>query len=105
MSKMVKVELPVEQIRSYCETQPILRLSVLAPEYEDWLRPDTDIGLLVDYVPEAAISLFDLVGQEIDLSEIIGRKVDLATSKGLSRGSLQEFVDSARLIYAKKFGE
>lgn len=102
MSEVKKIDLPVKEIRAYCETQPILHLSELAPEFEGWLRPDTDIGLMVDYVPEAVITLLDMAGHEIDLGEIIGMGVSLHTSKGLSRGSLKKYIESARLIYEKK---
>lgn len=102
MSEVTKIDLPVEEICAYCETQPIERLSELAPEFEGWLRPDTDIGFLVDYSPEATITLLDMAGHEIDLREIIGKGVSLHTSKGLSRGSLEKYIDGARLIYEEK---
>ena len=102
MSEMVKFDLPAKEISAYCESQPILRLSELAPEFEGWLRPDTDIGLLVDYMPGAIITLLDMAGHEIDLGKIIGKGVSLHTSKGLARGSLKKYIESARLIYEKK---
>ena len=102
MSEMIQMGIPIGKIRDYCTTQPIERLSELAPEFEGWLRPDTDIGFLVDYEPEAIITLLDMAGHEIDLGEIIGKGVSLQTSKGLSRGSLKKYIESARLIYEKK---
>jgi hypothetical protein len=105
MSEMLKIDLPVKEIHAYCETQPILRLSELAPEFEGWLRPNTEIGFLVDYVPGAIVTLLDMAGHEIDLEEIIGKGVSLQTSKGLSRGSLDKYIKSARLIYDKETGE
>lgn len=102
MAEMIRIVLPTKEIADYCESQPILRLSELAAEFEGRLRPDTDIGLLVDYMPGAVITLLDMAGHEIDLGEIIGRGVSLHTSKGLARGSLNKYIESARLIYEKK---
>ena len=65
MSEAIRIELPLKEISAYCQTQPIVRLSELAPDFEGWLRPDTDIGFLVEYVPGAIITLLDM-GHEID---------------------------------------
>ena len=45
-------------------------------------RPDSDIDLLVDV--EAGRTLLDVIGLEQDLHEILGRRVDVLTEKGLS---------------------
>ncbi len=44
-------------------------------------RPDSDIDLLVDLDPDR--SLLDLGGLLMDLKELLGRKVDIVTEKGL----------------------
>lgn len=102
MSEFVWVDLPQDRIREYCKSQPIKRLSVMGTDFEPWLRPDTEIGIVVDYEPGAVITLLDMAGQEIDLGEIIGKPVSLNTSKGLSRGSLGKYIDGAKLIYANQ---
>lgn len=91
----------VESIRAYCESQPIERLSEFAPGFEDWIRPDTDIGLLVDYVPGAPVSLLDMAGQEIALGEIIGKRVCLFTTKGLRQSPYQVPFEIGRRLYEK----
>jgi len=44
-------------------------------------RPDSDIDLLVELEPGR--SLVDLIGLENDLTELFGRKVDVATRRSL----------------------
>ncbi|MYD10305.1 MAG: hypothetical protein F4X02_09715 [Chloroflexi bacterium] len=100
MSETAAIALPVEKIRAYCETQPIERLLVLGTDFDPWLRPDTQIGIAVDYKPGAVVTLLDMAGQEIDLGNIIGRPVSLNTSEGLRRGYPTDYVDGAKLIYA-----
>ncbi|MCY3831712.1 MAG: nucleotidyltransferase [Chloroflexi bacterium] len=99
MSETTKINLPVEAIRAYCETQLMQRLSLLGPAFDDWLRPDTDIGLLVEYAPGAPIGYFAMAQQEIDLGEIIGRKVDLRTQQEINRYCRKQLVDTAAPIY------
>ena len=101
MSQAIALDLPLEKIRAYCATQPIERLSKLAPEFEGWLRPYTEIGFIVDYAPGACITLLDMAKHEIDLSEILGRGVSLHTSRGLIHGSIENYIESAMLVYEK----
>lgn len=103
MTEMVKVDLPVEEIRAYCETQPIIeRLSLFGSALRDELMPESDIDLLVEYRPGATVTLLTLAGHEIDLGNLIGWKVDLRMKGELRKTFRQQVVDSARPIYEKK---
>ncbi|MDD9955132.1 MAG: nucleotidyltransferase family protein [Anaerolineaceae bacterium] len=102
MSRLIRTHLPENKIREYCARQPIRRLSVFGSALRGELRDDSDIDLLVEYEADAAISLFDMGGHLTDLSEIIGRRVDLCTPDGLSPYVRDEIVESAKLIYAKE---
>jgi uncharacterized protein len=44
-------------------------------------RADSDLDLLVTFAPTA--SLFDLIRLERDLSELLGRRVEVASDRGL----------------------
>ena len=101
MNDIKAIDLPLDEIRQYCAAQPIARLSLLGPDFDGWLRPDTEIGLLVDYLPGATVSLFDMAGQEIDLKAITSLGVCLHTANGLRRGCLGKHAESARLIYER----
>ena len=102
MSEIVAIDLPLKAIRAYCETQPIRRLSVFGSALRDELTPESDIDLLVQYEPDARISLFDMGGHLMDLQDIVGRKVDLVTPRGLCPYIRDEVLDDARQIYAKE---
>lgn len=96
------LDLHLEAICAYCETQPIERLSVFAPGFEEWFRPDTDIGLLVDYVPDASVTLLDIAGHERDLGKIIGKRVCLFTTKGLRQSPYSVPFEIGRCLYEKR---
>lgn len=96
------LDLYLGEICAYCDTQPIEHLSEFAPGFEDWIRPYTDMGLVVDYIPGAAISLLDLAGHEIALGEIIGKRVSLYTEKGLRQGPHPVPFDIGKRLYEKK---
>ena len=102
MSETIKSILPEDKIREYCATQPILRLSVFGSALRDELTPESDIDLLVEYRPGATVTLLTLAGHEIDLGELLGRKVDLRMPGELHDSFRQRVLDSARLIYETK---
>lgn len=102
MSELIQTHLPEDKIRAYCERQPIERLSVFGSALRDELTEDSDIDLLVEYRPGTTITLLTLAGHEIDLGELIGRKVDLRMPGELGKSFRQQVVASARLLYEKK---
>ena len=97
----VLVDIPEDEVRAYCDGQPIQRLSLFGADHSHEVRPDTDIGMLVEYEPGSRISYFDLARHEFDLGEIVRRKVDLRMPGEISHHFRQQIVDSARLVYAQ----
>ena len=81
---------------------PIRRLSILGQDFDGWLRPDTDIGLLVEYTPGATVTYIDMAGQEIDIGAMIGARIDLRTPYEVDGLAKRDLVTSARLIYAQE---
>jgi len=63
--------------------------------------PDSDIDFLIEFHPDHIPGLIKLAGMEIELSKILGRKVDLRTPQDLSRYFRQEVLNSAELQYAE----
>lgn len=102
MSETILAEIPLEEIREYCERQPIRRLSVFGSAARNELTPESDVDLLVEYRPGTRVTLLTLAGHEIDLGNLIGRKVDLRMEGELRETFRQQVIDSARPIYEKK---
>lgn len=82
-----------------CQAHHIRRLSLFGSQLRGDARPDSDIDLLVEFKPAHTPTLFGIVGMEIDLSEMLGRKVDLRTAGDLSRHFRDEVVRSAEVQY------
>ena len=99
MSKTVSFGLPLEAIRAYCNQRPIRRLSLFGSALREDFQPESDIDLLVEYAPEADMDGLDIVQHQMDLSEMIGRPVDLGTPQTLSPYIRQEVIESAEPLY------
>ena len=84
----------------FCETHHIRRLSLFGSQLKGTAGPDSDIDLLVQFDPAHIPTLFGIAGMEIELSELLGRKVDLRTAGDLSRYFRDEVVRSAEVQYA-----
>ena len=99
MNETAKSQLPLEAIRAYCRERPIKRLLLFGSALRDDFSPESDIDLLVEYAPEADMGGLDMIRQEREFSELIGRPVDLGTPQTLSPYIRQEVIESAQPIY------
>jgi predicted nucleotidyltransferase len=99
MNRTLPIELPLDQIEDFCRRNPICKLSLFGSILRDDFGPESDVDMLVEFTPEAKVGYFDLAGMEIELTEIVGRKVDLRTPKELSQYFRQKVIDLAEVIY------
>lgn len=88
------------EVERFCRKNHITRMSLFGSALRDELQPDSDIDILVEFDPNHIPGLMDLAGMEIELSEIIGRKVDMRTPGELSRYFRSEVMEKARVEYA-----
>ena len=94
------IELDSAAIRDFCKKWRIKELSVFGSILRDDFRPDSDVDVLVEFLPGVPYSLLDLGGMWMELRQIIGRDVDLKTPLDLSRYFRDEVVARARPLYA-----
>jgi len=97
----ISIEIPREKIAEFCKRNHIRKLSLFGSVLRGDFGSDSDIDLLVEFDPDHIPGLIRLVGMEIELTEILGRKVDVRTAQDLSRYFRQEVLDSAEVQYAE----
>ena len=88
-----------EKLIEFCRRNHIQRLSLFGSAVHGQLRPDSDIDLLVEFEPERTPGLFSIVKMEMELSNVLGRKVDMRTAEDLSQYFRDEVVENAKLQY------
>ena len=101
MQETMKLNWPIGEIQTYCAAELIKSLADFGSVMPDLLRPDTDIGLLVEYIPGAPITFIDMARQERELGAMIGSKVDLRTPNELERHSQKQVLAGAIRVFAK----
>jgi predicted nucleotidyltransferase len=72
-----------QPLRSLCQKHPIRRLSFFGSVVRDDFGPQSDIDVLVEFEPDHTPGL-DFFLMEAELSQLLGRKVDLQTLNFLS---------------------
>jgi hypothetical protein len=95
-----RVDIPRDRLAVFCRRHHIRKLSLFGSVLREDFRPDSDIDVLVEFEPDVAVGLIGLAGMELELSALLGRKVDMRTPAELSRYFRQEVVDTAEVQYA-----
>jgi hypothetical protein len=75
------------------------RLGLFGSFSRDEARADSDVDILVEFEPEARVGLIRLAGMELDLGELLGRKVDMRTPQDLSRHFRDEVLRQAEMLH------
>lgn len=98
MNKNIVV--PQNKIAEFCQRHHICKLSVFGSAIKDDFGPDSDVDILVEFQKgfEPGFAFF---GMQDELSEIVGRKVDLNTPNFLSRYFRDSVLKSAEVQYAQ----
>lgn len=96
-----RINLPEEELKAFCVRHHIRKLSLFGSILTPRFRPESDIDVLVEFEPGRVPGLFDLAGMEIELSERLGRKVDLRTAGELSKYFRDTVVASAAVQYER----
>lgn len=88
-------------LAAFCERNNIRKLSLFGSALTDRFGPNSDIDLLVEFLPGRTPDLWTLAGMEIELSEFFARKVDLRTAEDISRYFRHKVVASALTQYER----
>lgn len=97
----LSIDIPQEKIRKFCRERHIRRLSVFGSALRDDFSADSDIDLLVEFESghTPGLAFFSM---QRDLSEIIGRRVDLNTANDLDPSFRRVVLDEAQVVYGPR---
>ena len=82
-----EIPIPTQRLAEFCHRWKIAELRVFGSALREDFRRDSDLDLLVTFAPDADPSLLDHVAMEEELSDIVGRKVDLVSQRAIERSS------------------
>jgi uncharacterized protein len=94
--------LPLQEIQAFCRRHPIQKLSLFGSVLRDDFSENSDIDFLVELDPQAKIGLFEFLGMQYELEDMIGRKTDLRTLMDFNERSRLRIVHEAETLYARQ---
>jgi predicted nucleotidyltransferase len=90
--------LPMDRIAAFCRRHRIRRLALFGSALRDDFKEDSDVDVLVEFEPGARVG-WSFFRMQDELSEILGRSVDLNTEGFLSRYFRDAVLAEARDLY------
>lgn len=62
-------------------------------------REDSDIDVLIDFYPQSIVGLFKYIDIQENLSNALGKKVDLLTPQAISKYFKNQVLQEAEVVY------
>jgi uncharacterized protein len=88
------------KIIEICRKHKIRELSIFGSQVRGDFTDESDFDFLVDFLPDADISFFELGSIQTELEEIVKTDVDLVPKKGLKELIRPYVLAEAEVIYA-----
>ena len=95
-----RFNVPKDLLAEYCRRHHIKKLALFGSVLRNDFHPDSDVDVLVEFEP-GRVPGFAIIDMESELSNMVGRKVDLRTPGDLSHYFRDRVVREARVEYAE----
>lgn len=100
MTPATEISFPSQKIAELCRRYHVRELAVFGSAARGEARPDSDIDLLVEFEPGARVGLIGYASLMLDLTSLLGRKVDLVEKDGVKALIRAAVLSEARVLYA-----
>jgi len=97
-SSRARIQIPRDRVVEFCHQNHIRRLALFGSVLRDDFTSASDVDMLVEFEPGKTPG-FAFFRMQDELSEIIGRRVDLNTPKELSKYFRDEVLAEAEDLY------
>ena len=91
-------------IKAFCDRWQVEEFALFGSVLRDDFGPDSDIDIMIRFKTEQRLGLFGFARMELELSDLMHRKVDLVTRPAVekSRNYIRRnsILDSAEVVYA-----
>ncbi|MDM8527739.1 nucleotidyltransferase family protein [Anaerolineales bacterium HSG24] len=95
-----KIPIPVYKIATLCQRYQVREMALFGSVLRDDFRPDSDVDILIEFVPDAYVTFIILGRIQQELSDLFERPVDLILRDGLKPTIRQDILSNSEVIYA-----
>lgn len=96
------IEYNKEMLDRFCIKNGIKKLSFFGSVITEKFNNKSDIDILVEFNENEKPGLISMAAMEIELTEMLGKKVDLRTPEELSKYFREDVVREAKVEYGTK---
>jgi len=97
-----RIKIDRDKVAEFCRSNRIRKLSLFGSVLRSDFSPKSDVDVLVEFEPDARVGLIKFAGIEIELSRLLGRKVDLSTPNSLSKYFRDQVINEAQTEYRSR---
>lgn len=97
--KRSRLQIPHRKVEGFCRANQIRRLSLFGSVLREDFTPSSDVDVLVEFDSDARVGMIRLSALEMELSQLLGRKVDLNTPGSLSKYYRERILSEAEIQY------
>ncbi len=98
MATRARIPIPQSEIEAFCRRNHIRRLALFGSVLRDDFTPDSDVDVLVEFEPGKTPG-FEFIAVQDELSDLLGREVDLNTPDCLSKYFRDDVLAAAEVLY------
>jgi predicted nucleotidyltransferase len=92
--------IPTRAVAALCKRYAVRELALFGSALGKNFRDDSDVDLLVEFRQDASVGFLLLARLQRELSQTLGRRVDLVPKNGLKPTIRDEILATARVLYA-----
>jgi predicted nucleotidyltransferase len=93
------VEIPQDRVAAFCRANGVQRLALFGSILRDDFRPDSDVDVLIEFLPGVQVGYFAIARMTRELTSMFGRSVDLRTPAELHPAFREEVMREALVEY------
>jgi predicted nucleotidyltransferase len=97
-----KIEIAKNWIANFCKAHHIVKLALFGSVLSDQFSETSDVDVLVEFDPKHIPGLFGFVEMQEELSQNIGREVDLRTPEDISKLFRKDVLQQSYLLYGQE---
>ncbi len=95
----MKIEIEKNVLDNYCKKNGIKKISLYGSYLKNTYNKESDVDLLVEFEDDTEYGLLDVARIERELTNMIGKKVDLRTPEELSKYFRENIIKEAEVKY------
>lgn len=102
----IRIDMPTEKITAFCRRNHIRSLWLFGSVLRDDFRADSDVDVLVEFAQGQEPDLMQIVAVQGELSEILGRNVDLVERQSVEKSEnyirRRHILESLETVYVAR---